>query len=530
MSLTNLVAIARTSEARYPATAPFHPDEAYPEYPHERSLVGPRNEAYRAVRESFRLLGLDAANYGTPRWNPLGAIVSPGQRVVIKPNFVIHANQAKGGGPLEPVVTHPSMLRAVIDYVLVALAGSGSITVADAPQSDCRIDVLKAAMQVEETIGWCAAHAGQVAVAFVDVREIVYRWNAEKGFLDKDDRVLQSGDPKGYVDLDLGTLSALEGLDGLDRLYGADYDRSETITAHKARSHKYRISRTMLDCDVFIHVPKFKVHRKVGITVNLKGLVGINGNKNYIVHHRIGSPAKGGDEYPAEAPAGDQTLFATQRFLVDRLLPRKTKVGDALYQGLLGAYRKFVKPWWKPSQGSIRGGDWWGNDTAWRMMIDLSIALMYADTDGKVHDRPQRRLFSVVDGIVGGQGEGPLRPDAHESRVVLAGVDPYVVDAVCCRLMGLDFRRLRWLEAAVRGWELPLWPDGVQDVAVATDEPAWRDLPRSVGDSYLAYTTPVGWRPVFPWANVTDRVSLNDWLRAIRGTSPRLARRTSDRR
>ena len=104
------------------------------------------------------------------------------------------------------------------------------------------------------------------------MRETVYHYDREKGYLGRGDRSLQSGDPLGYVDVDLGVTSALEGLEGIDRLYGADYDRGETITAHRNGSHRYRISRTMLDADVFMSVPKLKIHRKVGITVNVKGL------------------------------------------------------------------------------------------------------------------------------------------------------------------------------------------------------------------------------------------------------------------
>lgn len=55
----------------------------------------------------------------------------------------------------------------------------------------------------------------------------------------------------------------------------------------------------MLASDVIISVPKLKVHRKVGTTLNFKNMVGINTDKNHLAHYRIGAPAQGGDEFNA---------------------------------------------------------------------------------------------------------------------------------------------------------------------------------------------------------------------------------------
>src|SRR5262249_16170411 len=48
------------------------------------------------------------------------------------------------------------------------------------------------------------------------------------------------------------------------------------------------------------------------------------------------------------------------------------------------------------------------------------------------------RYFSVIDGIIGGEGEGPLHPDAYPSGVILAGFNPVAVDWVATRLMGFN--------------------------------------------------------------------------------------------
>jgi uncharacterized protein (DUF362 family) len=56
---------------------------------------------------------------------------------------------------------------------------------------------------------------------------------------------------------------------------------------------------------------------------------------------------------------------------------------------------------------------------------------------------PQRRLFSVVDGIIGGENAGPLAPDAKLAGCLVAGANPVAVDLVTTRLMGFDVAKLR---------------------------------------------------------------------------------------
>lgn len=56
--------------------------------------------------------------------------------------------------------------------------------------------------------------------------------------------------------------------------------------------------------------------------------------------------------------------------------------------------------------------------------------------------------YSVVDGIVGMQGDGPILGDAVGSHVVVAGANVVAVDATCARLMGLEPRRISHLALA----------------------------------------------------------------------------------
>ena len=77
-----------------------------------------------SVRSLFRYLGLDPAN-------PLGRWIQPGMTVVVKPNWVKHEfGETEGRNVL---FTHASLVRALIDAALAALAGKGRVFVADAP-------------------------------------------------------------------------------------------------------------------------------------------------------------------------------------------------------------------------------------------------------------------------------------------------------------------------------------------------------------------------------------------------------------
>jgi len=39
-----------------------------------------------------------------------------------------------------------------------------------------------------------------------------------------------------------------------------------------------------------------------------------------------------------------------------------------------------------------------------------------------MRERPQRRVFAVVDGIIGGEGDGPMNNSARKCGVLIAGI------------------------------------------------------------------------------------------------------------
>lgn len=437
--------------APYCAPAPYDAGEAYPESPFHGRVGAEANPAYAALRELFRALGADAAHFGTPAWNPLRDVAAPGDTVVVKPNFV--ASRHPRGGDLFAVITHPSLLRAVVDYVYVAIRGRGRIVIADAPQMDCVWEDLLVATGLPAVQELYRRELG-FTLEVLDLRDFCVVDPDEQPYVSN--RRLLPGDPAGSVVFDLGTRSHFRGVENHDRFYGADYDREETIRNHRGNVHRYSVSRTVMSADAVISVPKLKVHKKVGVTLNVKGLVGINTNKNFLVHYRLGTPAEGGDQLPPEIERLDHVFVGLQRILYDRLLARRSAAADRVYLGLRLAYRATIKRFFRPSAAvaAYDGGNWHGNDPAWRMALDLLFVFLYGDADGAIHDRPQRRVFCVVDGIVGGEGDGPLSPDPVPAGCVIGGMTPLAVDLVATRLMGFDPARLRQFRTAVGVSEL----------------------------------------------------------------------------
>ena len=68
---------------------------------------------------------------------------------------------------------------------------------------------------------------------------------------------------------------------------------------HAPGRHQYLVAREVIEADVIVNLPKLKTHKKAGVTCALKNLIGINGNKEYLPHHRVGGAERGGDCYPA---------------------------------------------------------------------------------------------------------------------------------------------------------------------------------------------------------------------------------------
>jgi hypothetical protein len=259
----------------------------------------------------------------------------------------------------------------------------------------------------------------------------------------------------------------------------------------------------MLDADVVVHVPKLKVHKKVGVTINAKGMVGINGNKNWLAHYRVGSPSSGGDEFPSSEPLGGHMRAHIMRWGIDHLLVPQTRSREFAFRAARAGFgllrpaglalaKRF--PRLGPGDLMLHGGNWYGNDTAWRMTVDLARTILYADRDGRLQEQPQRRFISVVDGIVAGEREGPLTPTPKPCGVLLAGDSLLGVDVVATRLMGFDPELVRYQQWLMRESPHDMGVHDAADVLVRSNVPEWERLMTDPDTHDLAFEPHPGWR------------------------------------
>jgi uncharacterized protein (DUF362 family) len=426
--LQGITKYLETDITLYPTEAPFNPPEIYPEY--DGDVFDEHNTVYPAVRELLYSLGMDTERFGTKNWNPLGEIIKPGDNVVIKPNFVSEPRSDKTS--YEAVITHPSVIRPLIDYSLIALQGKGSLVVADAPQTDSDIEKIKNFTKIDEIIKYVNLN-NNIKVKFLDLRY--------EHAICKDGVICQreiiKGDSKGYTVVDLGNQSQFSLVEQhLNKIYGADYDYDELRKHHCGGKHEYCISNTILDADVIINVPKLKTHKKAGITVCLKNLVGINVNKNYLPHYRFGSTTKGGDEY-----LGDTINKGFESKVVQicfRFIAKYNLEGKSI----IPVIGKLYKSLNQKNIFHVNSGNWYGNDTIWRTIVDLNNILLYADKKGSLQKSMQRKYLAIVDGIIAGEGEGPMTPTPKICGVLIGGFDPVLVDKLSAEIMGFDWKRI----------------------------------------------------------------------------------------
>jgi len=439
------VGLARVPATYEGLTPPYGPGASHPEslaLLGEPGGRGKRQEAeapnpvYAGFRAALQLAGLDATRFGSSDWNPLGDLVSPGGHVVLKPNFIRHQNPSPMGS-VESVITHGTILRAALDYAWLAVGAGGRVSIAEAPQMDCDFDQIRSIVGLD-ALECFYRDALKRPIDIVDLRQeaVVF----ENGIIVE--RRPLPGDPAGYRVVDLGRQSFFEdsGLDP-DRFRGADYDPGPTGDHHCNGKNEYLLSETVLSADLVVNLPKIKTHKKTGVTLALKNLVGINGDKNWLPHHCVGGVEAGGDEFPGNG-------------WLDRMRSRATEVARPLLARGRGlGFFRIARQIESSTRGGdfIRAGNWHGNQTTWRMCMDLNRCLYYSDRHGLHLDAPApvRQVLTVLDGVVAGENEGPLAPTDRPLGAIVVSTDPVAADLAAVRLMGFDERRIPKIRSAM---------------------------------------------------------------------------------
>lgn len=420
------VAVSHTDQRGYPSRPPFNPPEPYPELP--AGPVDPENRLYPSVRQTLYQLGLDEENFGTPQWNPLGHVVRPGMTVLIKPNTVRHNHP--DGKDVFSIVTRASLIRPMLDYACIALRGEGRILVGDSQMVDSWFDEAWRVTGLAPLLEWYRQHT-TLPIEGLDLREVraVRTWCGGKWGREK---VQQ--DPRGYQIVDLGERSNFRDIDP-QRLRIGIADPRKTCECHSGGRHEYLFPKSVLAADAIISIPKLKTHRRAGVTLSIKGFFGLVAGRDALPHYQTGSVEEGGDEYIH--PSLRKRLYSRFHDVVLTDAPNPVKLLSALARNAIWWSRKVV-----PFKDNVVEAMWHGNDTIWRTLHDIAHALFYTDKNGRLHETPQRGHFCLIDGIIGGQRNGPVNPDPITPGVLLAGGNPVAIDAVAASLMGFDVRAI----------------------------------------------------------------------------------------
>jgi uncharacterized protein (DUF362 family) len=412
--------------------------------------------------------------------------VRAGDRVVLKPNWVKeHDERRPGPGQWEHVVTHPAVIEATARWAAAAMQGRGTVTICDAPQTDSSFAALRRYCELDAMIERCGKDFPGITFELLDLRS--EEWTATDGITVK--RTKLAGDPRGTTHVRLDGASEFVGFSGEGRLYGASYDMAETNAKHSGKQHEYMLCRTPVDADVLINLPKLKTHKKVGVTCALKNVVGINANKNWLPHHTEGTPEQGGDQFPLGSFKNrleHSWMGAAKRWLknrpgMSRLFVPVKKVGRVLFGD---------------TQNVVRSGNWHGNDTCWRMVLDLNKCLFFFDGAGDRRARPLRYL-TVVDGVVAGEGNGPMAPDPKPCGLLLAGTHPAAVDCAAATLMGFDWQKIRLLRESFKMRELNFVPFSSAAINVVSNHRPWNGTLEQLEDIF-------DFRPHFGWIGAIE--------------------------
>ena len=464
-SLENVVAVARTRAAYDIRSDTGDASET----------AGSISSAETALRDLFRIWRLDCEHDSTLAWNPLSALIPPGARVVIKPNWVFHSNQS--GADLDCLVTHSSVIEAVAKYV--GLARPSQLTIGDAPIQGCDFERLRKVAGIDEFADRLRKRGLQFTIT--DFRRTVLKGNSLG-----DQKTEGVRDLRNFVLFDLGKDSLLESLSNDAHKFRVTmYNPDLLHRTHTAGRHQYLIAKEVIEANVLINLPKLKSHRKAGVTGALKNLVGINGNKEYLPHHRKGGSESGGDCYvgrPAWKRATEDLLDAANR--------RPTGTGKAAFAWMAGTAERIAA---KLGADENLEGSWYGNDTIWRTCLDLQRIVRYGRPDGSLAQTPQRTVISITDAIIGGEGEGPLANTPVPSGFLTGALNTGAAEWVHARLMGFDPRRIPLIRETFGRFKYPLTDfesDSIR-VWIAEAEKSVHDVLPFEGRAFLP---PRGWK------------------------------------
>lgn len=351
----------------------------------------------------------------------LNPTVVKGRSILLKPNWVKHSLVIDDDLCLR---THDQFILAFLRLLL--RMHPSKVVIGDAPVQGCKWDKLLSIPFIEDIK--ILSEEFRVPIKIIDFRR--RRYNVADNSFSNEIRPLSE-----YVIFDLGEESQLETITspGKTQFRVTNYDPDRMEEAHSPGIHKYCIVKEFFDADIVISLPKIKTHQKTGITGAVKNLVGINGDKDFLPHHRQGGTKKGGDCYP-----GGSILRYWAELARDEA-NRRQGIKTFWY------WQKMSSFLWRlsiPGPEHQMEAGWHGNDTTWRMVLDINRIAEFGKKDGTISLEKQRQIYSLCDGIIAGQGEGPLKADTLPLGVISFTNNSVLNDRAMALMMGFSPDRI----------------------------------------------------------------------------------------
>jgi hypothetical protein len=248
--------------------------------------------------------------------------------------------------------------------------------------------------------------------------------------------------------------------------------------------------------DVFICLPKLKTHKKTGVTLSLKNLVGINADKNWLPHHTFGSPNDGGDEYP------DVSIKRKMESFGSKMIKKLTLKIPVLGPNVGRYFRNKGAEIFGNGSTTIRSGNWYGNNTTWRMALDLNRCLFYGTPEGHLKSDKPKKYYTLIDGETGMEGSGPMQGIPKECGIYIGGTDPVAVDTVAATMMGFDWEKIPIIKEAFNLEVLPVALCKAEDIVIESNVPEWKGTLEN-----LRKQKHYNFEPHFGWKN---KIELTD--------------------
>jgi hypothetical protein len=137
------------------------------------------------------------------------------------------------------------------------------------------------------------------------------------------------------------------------------------------------------------------------------------------------------------------------------------------------------------------------------MCLDLNKLLFYGNLDASLREagaENRKRHYVLCDGVIGGQGRGPMNPDPIDSRMLVFGTHPSSADAVCTWLMGFDPDKIPIVRQSFECVDLPIADWSWRDINVVSNESAWNGSLPEIPDRSTEH-----FEPHFGWVDHIER-------------------------